>query len=203
MIKKVQKREIFEVLDDLMDDIYKIKTAPVAVATILNVIAWIFLVYYEFEKAIECGKKVARYSRETKVYSVALRAHECIGKAYLDTMESEKALISFYNMLLAALYLNNKKTEFRAYDLLSSAYFNLGEVERSKFFHLKLMDGELEPADSMTRKKYENMKEEYNKLRHHMDDSRPSSPDVQYFEDLPLNGKDKLIQMIENKKELL
>ena len=82
MIKKVQKREIFEVLDDLKDDIYKIKTAPVAVATILNVIAWVFLVYYEFEKAIESGKMVVRYCWETKVFSIAVKAHECIGKAY-------------------------------------------------------------------------------------------------------------------------
>lgn len=64
-------------------------------------------------------------------------------------------------MLMVALYTNDKYAEFRAYDMLSMAYYLRGDMERCKYFNKKVMRGNLEPEDSMVRKKYPVMKEEF------------------------------------------
>jgi hypothetical protein len=55
-------------------------------------------------------------------------------------------------MLNIAWFLNNVDMELKAYDWIGIQYYYLGNLEKAKFYHNKMIDGEYEKADSDLKK---------------------------------------------------
>jgi len=187
----------------LLDSLQNVKIVPRYVALAKTLLVWVLTYYREYEMGEKYGEILVEYCNEMMVYNSCFRIHEAIGICQLEQDNYSKAVVSFYKMLISCFYVRNVKAEFRAYGLLSQSYFELGDLQRSKFFHIKQMKGDTEPEDSMARKLYPSMMEDFLKMLCNEEKLTRKCLDLQYFEEIPFAGKDFLKSLLEEHRDHL
>ena len=62
------------------------------------------------------------------------------------------AIFYFGKLLQTSWLCNSKRYELLAYDMIGIQYFYLGETEKARYYHEKMMHGKTEPNNSDLRK---------------------------------------------------
>lgn len=121
------------------------------------------------------------------------------------TMQYDEGLRYAYKMLFLALYLNDEMYELQAYDILGREYNEIAEYSRSRYFQDKSKETYLEEPDSISRQVYPEMRRRYNISKMGINDKiadiRDDSPDVEFYENVPLSKQEMLIGLQDMKHE--
>ena len=91
-------------------------------------------------------------------------SYECLGKVYKFLYQYNKAIMCYKKMIELAWILNNKHAELRAYDNIGIQYFYLGDKEKAKYFHERMLYGICEKETKLKENIVENFKNKYYNL---------------------------------------
>lgn len=119
-------------------------------------------------------KKLAEIS---KMPQILISCYKGLGKCYQFLKQYSLALVYFTKLLQCSWMQNDKNNELLAYDYIGMQYYYLGDLEKSKYYHLKMVNGETEPKDSTILKlgvnklknKNSKNKDKDNKIKHEKD----------------------------------
>ena len=76
-------------------------------------------------------------------------------ECYMLLFEHRQAMQSLKLSLELAWKTNNTEDEIKVYDRLAMCWFYLGDLDKSKYYRYRQMQGVVEPADSQARQVYE------------------------------------------------
>ena len=116
-----------------------------------KVYATILLELSEYARCLIMGKKMLADCSKVDDYPGMLFAYEKIGEAYSAAQNFEESLRCFFLMLKVALKLRDYRKELSAYDKIGLQYFNLNQMDRGEYFHMRMVDCRLEKDDSILR----------------------------------------------------
>lgn len=88
---------------------------------------------------------------KNKTFTLKMLAYKEIGFCYKLVKQYRSALINFKKLLQLAWYRGHKGWELKAYDYIGIAYYYLGELEKSKYYHKRMWEGIYESENSAVR----------------------------------------------------
>lgn len=94
------------------------------------------------------GIKTGNFTRNFQLQSVALQK---LAKALGHLVLRKQAVNCLFKALEFAFYFDDYKQELNIYDALSKLYFEANELKMAIFYHRRVTEGTIEPADSVTR----------------------------------------------------
>lgn len=103
----------------------------------------VLLALGEHLKSIQVCKRLKRAARRCEDFKTLTNCHHTAGECRLKLQQYEAALKSFFLMLQSALQASEPALESKAYDLISTAYFRLNQMDRSEHFHKMFLRGHL------------------------------------------------------------
>ena len=163
--------DIHAIYTAIEDIILKTEKAPTNDLQLysLQVYANICIQLSDFTKAIRILRYYISQSRSAKLYKNRMRAYELLANCYSKVSNPLLSLNCYVRMLELAWFVESKEVELAAYDQIGMQYYYLGNVEKAKYFHEKMMQAEIEPLDSKLRqlskiKKSSMMREQRKKL---------------------------------------
>jgi tetratricopeptide (TPR) repeat protein len=106
----------------------------------------------EYSRCNVITKKLLNEAHRAEDYPVLLTAYENLGEANAKATHFEDALRCFFLMLKVALRTRSYMKELAAYDKIGLMYFNLNQMDRGEYFHVKMLEGRIEKEDSGLRK---------------------------------------------------
>lgn len=184
------KKAFFHYIEETINYTF-FQVAPMElISEFAELIVVVLFSYSELDKCIWCCSKISDMLHSSSLYEKLSDFYEYQGKSHHLKMDSKNALRCFYKMLFVSLYEGSHALEMQAYELLGQEYYIMGNVARSKFFHDKTQYGESEPRDSEMCKLFPFMRRNYTHNHKEKLNSkiRELSPDLEYYEDLPLEG---------------
>lgn len=81
-----------------------------------------------------------------------MNSYKNIGICYQNLCNYSIALIYFGKMLRLAWYLKDIDSELKAYDFIGIQFFYSGQLDKAKYYHNKMIHGNLEPENSELKK---------------------------------------------------
>ena len=111
------------------------------------------LTYYN-----ECGNAINLYktgfilAKTHNLHYLMMTLQKRMGKLNRRLNRNKVALKHFLRMLYMAWFLENEQFEFLAYDEIGLCFYYLNDIEKANFYHLRMLDGEKEPNDSIAKK---------------------------------------------------
>jgi tetratricopeptide (TPR) repeat protein len=84
-------------------------------------------------------------------YKIEMHCYEILGRCCQSNFNYEEALRHLSKMLRFALTLRDHDAELMAYDLIGKQFFYQNDMRRAKFFHEKMINGDIERYDSAHR----------------------------------------------------
>jgi tetratricopeptide (TPR) repeat protein len=135
---------------------------------ILTLISQLHLPKFQL-KTLECYGKimllVGNYRRAMRIFKnhrnlsllinndkEKIVSYNFIALTYSITNEYDKALIYLKKMLKHAWKINDVNAELKTYDQIGMVYYKMGHLEKSTFFHEKMIRGESEEKEAWFRK---------------------------------------------------
>ena len=112
-------------------------------------------VYFRFNdirNALYSYQVQKNLNEETRNYQHKMLAYKQLGSCYKLIKKYHLALINYKKLLQLAWAENSTEWELRAYDYIGLAYYYLGELEKSKYYHQRMWEGICEDPDSTVRK---------------------------------------------------
>jgi len=73
-----------------------------------------------------------------------------LGELFIN-IDNSLAKLYLTKFLISSWKLNDQSRELLAYELLGKFYFYCGDMEKAKQFHLRMMTGTFEPANTRMR----------------------------------------------------
>lgn len=80
-------------------------------------------------------------------------AYEAIGNSYKFLNQYEKSIKCYKKQIELAWVLNDKESELRAYDNIGIQYFYLGNRDKAKYYHERMISGKVEKPKSEMKEK--------------------------------------------------
>lgn len=144
-------------------------------------------------------------------------------------MNWRELLLNAWKLLMAGLFIKSKQVEFSGYAWISKAYYEENEIEKAQLYWMKFTKGTIEP-EGVVRQKYPFMWKEMEKmdkrdakslekgavrtykafyecfgqkLREIRNFEERNEPNLVYFEDIPIKGKDAYYVLHEKKQEYI
>lgn len=105
----------------------------------------------EYVKCVQTAKRLITDAEKQEDYSSMLFCYETAGQALTKLKYFEEALKCYFMMLKVSLKVHNLNKELLAYDKIGFGYFHLNEMDKSEYFHCRMVEGKTEPADSKLR----------------------------------------------------
>ena len=102
----------------------------------------------EASQVLEVAKDLAH---ETQNLAQEMICFELIGKVLQGRAEFRLAKIAFKKMLQLAWLTRIQDYEYRAYAEIAKQYFYLQKIDKSKEYHMKALNGQLEKLDNPER----------------------------------------------------
>lgn len=199
------KQSFFQTIDELINFIF-FQIRPInLIADFAELIVAILYGYSELGQCIWCCDKISDLLFTQKLYHRLIFFYEYKAKALHSQVQISDALKCYFKMLFVALHCKDYLNEMRAYEGIGQEYFELGEIDRGKYFHDKARLGYLEPDDSEIRTLMPSMRFTYNQLHKDMripEGKKDLSPDLKFYEQVPLDGSHRLLEFEEARKEL-
>jgi hypothetical protein len=112
----------------------------------------ILLMYSDIHRAMNVFKTIKHLSDANRSFTNKLKAYKYLGKCFQTVGNHAMAIFYFVKLLQTAWFCNSNRYELLAYDLIGVQYYYLGELEKAKYYHEKMMSGETEPINSELRK---------------------------------------------------
>jgi len=107
--------------------------------------------YNEYGNARNLNKTAFFMAKNNNLPQLMMTLHKRMGKFYRKLKITRLALKHFLRMLDMAWFLNNEQYEFLAYDEIGLCFYYLNEIDKANFYHLKMLEGDREPKESMAR----------------------------------------------------
>ncbi len=80
-------------------------------------------------------------------------AYEAVGNSYKFLNQYEKSIKCYKKQIELAWVLNDKDSELRAYDNIGIQYFYLGNRDKAKYYHERMISGKVEKPKSEVKEK--------------------------------------------------
>ncbi len=80
-------------------------------------------------------------------------AYEAIGNSYKFLNQYEKSIKCYKKQIELAWVMNDKESELRAYDNIGIQYFYLGNRDKAKYYHERMISGKVEKPKSEMKEK--------------------------------------------------
>lgn len=200
-----------------------------AYITFIKLLVMLSHLHHEYDFTCALIHLMINYSHEHKLFNYLPFCYEMLCEINNTQMKWKELLLSSWKLLMAGLFIKRKRVEFSGYAWVSKAYYELNDIEKAKLFWIKLTKGKIEP-DGVVRQKYPFMWREMEKMDKRDAESlkkgsqrtykcfykvfgqkireirhfeERNEPNIVYFEDIPLKGKDQLGIMVEKKDELI
>jgi tetratricopeptide (TPR) repeat protein len=148
--KKKQYESIILIMDEVEANCLTARTRDLTTA-FYKAYATILLQLSEYSKSIVISKRLVSESMRNQDLKSLLFAYELMGQTYSQSKLFEESLRNYFYMLKVALKTRNYKKELVAYDKIGMQYFNLNQLDRSEYFHTKMLEGKIEPEESNKR----------------------------------------------------
>lgn len=105
----------------------------------------------EFQQLISSLKKFLTRSKLKKDARSLLFCYEHLGTVHSKIKMFHRSLQYYFKTLKIALKLRDYKKELELYDRIGMTYFNINNIEKAEYFHLRMLEARLEPDDSNIR----------------------------------------------------
>lgn len=99
-------------------------------------------------KAIILYRNCKKTASSVKLYKIIGSCFKGLGFCFQFLKQYSLSLIYFTKFLQCSWHLKDQNKELLAYDLIGLQYYYLGEIEKSRYYHLKMVSGEVEPENS-------------------------------------------------------
>lgn len=117
---------------------------------------------YETAKNLYSFYKIMSFRLE--LLEETMYAYEALGNVYKFLYQYHKAIKCYKKMIETSWILNNRTVELRGYDHIGIQYFYLGNKEKAKYYHDRMIYG-LYEKDTKTK---ENVIELYKNRHYHL-----------------------------------
>lgn len=107
---------------------------------------------HDIREALKYFQAFKTLCEKNKAYTMKMLAYKEIGFCYKLVKQYKSALINFKKLLQLAWYRRSREWEIKAYDYIGIAYYYLGEIDKSKYYHRRMWDGVYENENSAVRK---------------------------------------------------
>lgn len=107
--------------------------------------------FNDIKSAIFSYQVLKNLSEQTQNYESKMYAYKQLGSCYKLVKQYHLALVNFKKLLQLAWSENNTEWELKAYDFIGLAYYYLGELEKSKYYHKRMWEGICEDKNSTVR----------------------------------------------------
>ena len=107
--------------------------------------------YSEFYNAHNLNKTAYFLAKTHNLHYLLMTLHKRLGKLNRKMNKNRVALKHFLRMLNFSWFLDNDQYEFLAYDEIGLSFYYLNELEKANFYHLRMLDGEKEAKNSVSR----------------------------------------------------
>lgn len=199
------KAGFFDTVEQLMNYLLPRARPPTLIASFGELLVCILHGYSEVDQCIYCCQKIIPNLLRAGLIQELIYFFEYMGRSYHSKMQNELALKYFYKMLLAALRSGDQSKELHAYQHIAEEYYGMGDITKSRFFSEKTAKGLTEPEKSTARTSFDHLA---NRLLEVYDEQektlqRQKSPPLSYYEDIPIEGGNRLLKMDEKRKEFL
>lgn len=114
--------------------------------------AKIIFMFQDVYKAIIIYKNCKKLCISFQLVDYLISCYKGLGRCFQYLKQYSLALTYFSKMLQCSWKLNDKDHEILAYDLIGMQFYYMGDLEKSKYYHQRMVDGELEPESSNVRK---------------------------------------------------
>lgn len=149
--KKKQYESIILIMDEVEANCLTTRSRDLTTA-FYKAYAIVLLQLSEYSKCVVIGKRLVSESMRNRDLKSLLCAYETLGEACSHSKLFEESLRNYFMMLKVALKIRDYKKELVAYDKVGMQYFNLNQLDRSEYFHTKMLEGKIEPESSNKRK---------------------------------------------------
>lgn len=121
--------------------------------TALKILGDIHLEFDEHEKAKNYYFYYKFLSFNLELLDEMNIAYEAIGNAYKFLNQYEKSIKCYKKQIELSWVLNEKDSELRAYDNIGIQYFYLGNRDKAKYYHERMISGKIEKNKSEVKEK--------------------------------------------------
>jgi hypothetical protein len=130
----------------------------------LKVLGDMYVEFDDYENARNIYGFYKTVSFRLELLEETMYSYECLGKVYKFLYQYNKAIMCYKKMIELAWILNNRPAELRAYDNIGIQYFYLGDKEKAKYFHERMLYGIYEKDTKFKENIVENFKNKYYNL---------------------------------------
>jgi len=152
--------------------------------TALKILGDIHLEFDDHEKAKNYYFYYKFLSFNLELLDEMSNAYEAIGNSYKFLNQYEKSVKCYKKQIELAWVLNDKDSELRAYDNIGIQYFYLGNRDKAKYYHERMISGKVEKPKSEVKEKVLKKFEDKNFQ-------------LFYNKDLSMKSNEKLFQRLE------
>lgn len=111
----------------------------------------IYMKFNDIRNAIMQFEIEKNFAEQNTLYVEKMHAYQRLGKCHQLLRNYKEALICFKKMLELAWENNLRAEELLAYDFIAMQYYYLGDVERSAYYHDRMVSGKYEAKTSPAR----------------------------------------------------
>lgn len=199
------KAGFFDTVEQLMNYLLPRARPPTLIASFGELLVCILHGYSELDQCIYSCEKLIPNLLRSRLTGELVYFFEYMGRSYHSKMQNEQALKYFYKMLLAALRSGEHSKELHAYQHIAEEYYGMGDITKSRFFSEKAAQGLTEPETSTARASFDQLANRLLELYDEQEKTlqRQKSPPLSYYEDIPIEGGNRLLKMDEKRKEFL
>ena len=197
------KQSLFLTIGQALEQLFAVSRPVGVLADFGEMLVAVLFGYSELEQCVRCCDYMSLTLFYRRQFGRCVFFYEFKFKAARNQLDSAESLKSAYKMLFAAMHARDYEAELRAYDNIGQQYFEAGEINRSKYFHDKCRKGVLEPDDSPIRGLFPSMRKNFGMLTVDQPtaDGRPKSPNIDYYETIPLEGSHALLKLLDKRLE--
>lgn len=113
--------------------------------------AKVFTLYQDFTNARGLIKAGFSFAKQQNLFEFLMTLYKRMGRVNRKLNKHRVSLKYFLRMLNMSWYLNNEAYEFLAYDEIGLCFYYLNEIEKAHFYHSRMLEGEKEPKNSISR----------------------------------------------------
>lgn len=119
--------------------------------TTLKCLGDIYLEFDEYEIAKNYYFYYKFFANYLEMLEDVMIAYESLGNVYKFLFQYEKAIHCYKKQIEVAWIVNNKESELRAFDNIGIQYFYLGNKDKAKYYHERMLYGRSENQKSEIR----------------------------------------------------
>ena len=107
---------------------------------------------HDVYKSIILYKNCKKLATNFSIFHCMISCYKGLGRCFQTLKQYSLALTYFSKMLQCSWKINDKDHEILAYDLIGMQYYYMGDLEKSKYYHQRMVNGEFEPESSNVRR---------------------------------------------------